>query len=63
MKAADDSSICTAAVHRGDITLASGGTVTYEIAPGQDSYEGTEQNGIISRDWGTWAGFFVIVID
>ncbi len=37
--------------------------MTYEIAPGQDSYEGTEQNGIISRDWGTWAGSFVIVID
>jgi len=59
----DDSSICTAAVHRGDITLASGGTVTYEMAPGQDSYEGSEQNGITSRDYPSWPGSFVIVIE
>ncbi len=41
----------------------SGGTVTYEIAPGQESYEGSEQNGITSLDYGPWGGTFVIVID
>ena len=30
----DDSSVCTAAVHDGKITIADGGTVTVEIRPG-----------------------------
>lgn len=59
----DDSSICTAAVHRGAITLESGGPVTYEIAPAQDSYEGSTQNGITTLDYGPWGGTFVIVIE
>ncbi len=59
----DDSSICTAAVHRGAITLESGGPVTYEIAPAQDSYEGSTQNGITTVDYGPWGGTFVIVIE
>jgi hypothetical protein len=50
-------------VHRGAITLASGGAVTYEIAPAQDSYEGSDQNGISSQDYGPWGGTFVIVIE
>ncbi len=59
----DDSSICTAGVHRGAITLQSGGPVTYEIAPAQDSYEGSTQNGITTLDYGPWGGTFVIVIE
>lgn len=59
----DDSSICTAAVHRGAITLESGGPVTYEIAPAQESYEGSTQNGITTLDYGPWGGTFVIVIE
>lgn len=59
----DDSSICTAGVHRGAITLESGGPVTYEIAPAQESYEGSTQNGITTLDYGPWGGTFVIVIE
>jgi hypothetical protein len=55
----DDSSICAAAVHAGAIGEA-GGTVTIEIAPGQDKYKGSERNGIASRDWGSWTGSFII---
>jgi hypothetical protein len=57
----DDSSVCTAAVHAGRITLAGGGSVTIEIRPGQSSYTGSTRNGITSSSWGTWSGSFVIV--
>ena len=57
----DDSSVCTAAVHVGLITPASGGTVVIEIRPGQASYQGSERNGITSRNWGSWSGSFVVV--
>ncbi len=57
----DDSSICTAAVHAGVITVASGGTVTIEIRPAADSYRGTIRNGITSKSYGYYAGSFVIV--
>ena len=59
----DDSSICTAAVHAGAITVEDGGEVTIEITAGEDSYEGTEQNGIDSLDYGPWGGSFTIVTD
>ncbi|WCO65519.1 LCCL domain-containing protein [Iamia majanohamensis] len=54
----DDSSVCTAAVHQGVITQEDGGRVVVEIAPGQDSYEGTEANGVGSNDYGEWGGSF-----
>ncbi len=44
----DDSSICTAAVHVGLITLAKGGPVSIAIAAGRDSYDGGTANGITS---------------
>jgi hypothetical protein len=57
----DDSSVCTAAVHTGQLTLAGGGTVTIEIRPGQSSYTGSTRNGITSQSYGSWVGSFVIV--
>ncbi len=57
----DDSSICIAAVHAGYIELASGGTVTVEIRPGQPSYAGITRNGVTSRGYGSWSGSFVFV--
>lgn len=57
----DDSSICTAAAYEGLITVEAGGTVTYEIAPGQESYTGGTQNGINSGNWGSWDGSFFFV--
>lgn len=58
----DDSSVCSAAVHEGLITTASGGVVTIEIRPGQDAYVGSERNGIKSGDFNNrWSGSFVFV--
>jgi hypothetical protein len=57
----DDSSVCTAAVHTGGITLAGGGTVTIEIRPGEASYTGTTRNRITSSSYPAWSGSFVVV--
>lgn len=57
----DDSSICTAAVHVGLITFASGGTVAIEIRAGQQSYSGTSRNGVSSNSYGAWHGSFIFV--
>ena len=55
----DDSSVCTAAVHVGLITFDEGGTVTYEIAPGEARYETGIANGITSSSYGPWEGSFL----
>ena len=57
----DDSSICTAAVHVGLILRETGGRVTILIRPGLDHYRGSIRNGIVSTDYGPWAGSFVFV--
>lgn len=57
----DDSSICTAGVHAGVITLSGGGSVTIEIRPAANSYRGTTRNGIDSKDYGSYAGSFIVV--
>ncbi len=57
----DDSSICTAAVHAGLITIAAGGTVVIQIAPGLEQYTGTEANGITTSSYGAWSGSYVFV--
>ena len=57
----DDSSICSAAVHAGVITLRGGGEVTIEIAPGQPKYAARTRHGIASGSWGEWSGSFVVV--
>ncbi len=54
----DDSSICTAAVQSGLITLAKGGSVTYKIAAGQSSYDGGLAHGITSGSYASWPGSF-----
>ncbi|MCU1392023.1 MAG: hypothetical protein JWM34_451 [Ilumatobacteraceae bacterium] len=54
----DDSSICTAAVHVGLITVDTGGKVTYEIAAGADSYAGMDGNGVTSNAYGSWGGSY-----
>jgi hypothetical protein len=55
---ADQSSICTAAVHAGLITLDAGGAIAIHIHPGQDSYPGSTQNEVASGDLGPWPGSF-----
>ena len=56
----DDSSICTAGVHAGSITVVEGGSVEIIIAPGQEEYEGSTENGVTSRPYGPWDGSFRI---
>ena len=56
----DDSSVCTAGVHVGRITLEQGGQITIEILPGQDTYIASARNGIISRPYGIYNGSFIV---
>jgi hypothetical protein len=57
----DDSSVCTAGVHTGTITLAGGGTVTIEMRPGEQQYTGSARNRITSSSYPAWSGSFVVV--
>ena len=54
----DDSSVCTAAVHAGVITLRGGGVVTMVVGAGLPAYEASTRNGITSRSFGQWSGSF-----
>ncbi len=58
-----DSSVCTAAVQAGLITLADGGKVIVEMAAGQDSYKGSTANGITSKDYGSFNASFTFPTD
>ncbi|WP_017558488.1 protein kinase domain-containing protein [Nocardiopsis baichengensis] len=55
----DDSSVGHAAVHAGLITLKHGGTVTFEIRPGEEAYAGSLQHGVVSGKAGRSPGSFV----
>lgn len=57
----DDSRICRAAIHAGRITEAAGGAVYFEARPGQESYTGSERNGVNSADWSSWPRSFEFV--
>lgn len=57
----DDSSVCAAAVHQGLINTVEGGRVIIEIAPGEESYEGSEANGVTSQDYAAWSGSFTFL--
>jgi hypothetical protein len=57
----DDSSVCTAAVHDGRITIAKGGRVIIEAKAGEASYKGTAANGLTSAEYGQWHGSFSFV--
>lgn len=57
----DDSSVCTAGVHAGAITIEEGGDVLIQMVPGQPSYPSTESNGITSQEWPEWPGGFLVL--
>ncbi len=58
----DDSSICTAAMHADVLRAKAGGEVTIEIRPGQDTYQGSQQNYITSGSYDRgWGGSFVVI--
>lgn len=49
-----DSSVCTAAVHAGKITLDKGGVVTIEFTAGRQTYGATTRNGITTFNYGQY---------
>jgi hypothetical protein len=55
----DDSSICSAAVQVGLITVDKGGQVQYQIAAGEDTYSSATANGVTSDSYGSWPGSFI----
>lgn len=54
-----DSSVCTAAVHAGKITLEKGGVVTIEFMGGRATYGATTRNGITTFNYGQYPHSFV----
>ena len=56
-----DSSICTAGVHAGRISVSTGGFVTIQIKPDAGSYQATTRHGISSSSYGSWGGSYVFV--
>jgi hypothetical protein len=54
-----DSSVCTAAVHAGKITLDKGGTVSIEFVAGRQTYGATTRNGITTFNYGQYPHSFV----
>ncbi|MEO7658434.1 MAG: LCCL domain-containing protein, partial [Pyrinomonadaceae bacterium] len=54
-----DSSICTAAVHDGLITLEEGGKVIIEFVPGRQIYGATTRNGVTSNNYGPFPRSYV----
>ena len=57
----DDSSVCRAAVHAGEITYASGGSVTFELLGAQTSFAGTTRNGVTTFSYSSWPRAFRFV--
>lgn len=56
-----DSSVCTAAVHAGRITLRDGGNVTIQIREGAQGYSSSARHGIETSDFGPWEASFGFV--
>lgn len=60
----DDSSVCTASVHAGLITVEDGGRVRIQMTEGRESYTGTTANGITTLDWPTpWPASFLPLVE
>ena len=57
----DDSDIATAARHAGVVPLGEWGIVRLVIRPGRSSYSGINRNGILSQNYGSYAGSFQIL--
>ena len=54
-----DSSICTAGVHAGKITMERGGTVTIEFVGGRTTYGATTRNGVTTLNFGQYPRSYV----
>ncbi|MFO0602567.1 MAG: LCCL domain-containing protein [Polyangiales bacterium] len=49
-----DSSVCSAAVHAGRVTVDDGGEVTFEMRAGAAGYIGSTRHGVTSLSTGSW---------
>jgi hypothetical protein len=59
----DNSSVCTAATHAGVLKIEDGGTARIVIRPGEASYPGAAQNGVVTQPWpDRWPGSFEVVV-
>lgn len=56
----DDSPLAAAAVHAGQLKVGEQGVVRVMILPGQESYEGSTQNGITTQPYGPFPGSYRI---
>lgn len=54
----DDSSVCSAAVHAGLLSLAQGGAVRVFVGAEQIAYAGSSRNGVSTMNYGRFAGSF-----
>lgn len=54
-----DSNVCAAALHSGAVS-PNGGAVVLTGEAGQTSYDGSERNGITTRDWGSYGSSFTV---
>jgi hypothetical protein len=57
----DDSSVCTAAVHGGLITLKKGGKVKIQMREGLTAYRSSTRNGIKTQPYPAWPASFIVV--
>lgn len=55
----EDSNVCRAAVHAGVIPSAGGKINAIPIA-GQQSYSGSDRNGVATQDYGPWPRSFIV---
>jgi hypothetical protein len=53
-----DSPLATVAVHAGLLKVGQTGVVKVTIVPGQDAYQGSTQNGVMTSDYGPWPGAY-----
>jgi hypothetical protein len=58
---AGESSVCTAAVHAGTLSLRAGGNAIIEILPGQPFYGSSTRNGIATLGGGPAQASFLVV--
>jgi hypothetical protein len=58
-----DSSVCTAAVYAGLITVDDGGDVTFEMAAGEDFYDSGTANGVTTSGYSSYGSSFTFPSD
>ena len=60
---ASHSSVCTAAVHAGSLSVETGGNAIIEIRGGRDSYTGSVSHGVTSKQSGAARSSFVVIVE